>query len=237
MPPAPNRRLFFVCPVMDFPSRPDFIERLQARLAGPLPGLPAQLRMAHAVRRAEPAPEPAEVREAAVLIALYERSEGDWHLVFIRRVTTGARDKHSGQVAFPGGKRDPGDPDLLYTALREAHEEVSLDLRQVDVLGYLTPLYITVSRFRVHPFVAYVPSVPDLSGQASEIESILELPLSAFRIPGNLQTTHIRLDAGIVLNHVPAFVIDGQVIWGATAMILSELLEVIGPDPDRSPVK
>lgn len=220
---------------MDLPRRPAFIEQLQHRLAGSLPGLPAQLRMAHAVRRVEPVPDPSRMRDAAVLVILYDRGDGDWQLVFIRRNTTGGRDKHSGQVAFPGGKRDPGDPDLMYTALREAQEEVSLDLRQVDVIGSLTPLYITVSHFRVHPYVAYVPSIPALSRQESEIESILDFPLAAFFTPGNVQSTRIRLDAGIILNQVPAFVIGGEVIWGATAMILSELLEVIGPVQAPSP--
>jgi 8-oxo-dGTP pyrophosphatase MutT (NUDIX family) len=187
--------------------------------------------MAHAVRRAEPLVDPAVSREAGVLITLYTPAPGDWRLIFIRRAGGHARDKHAGQVAFPGGKRDAGDPDLMYTALREAEEEIALDLRHVDVLGALSPLYITVSKFMVHPFVAYANELSPLVRQVEEIEEILDLPLAAFLDPASRQSTRIRLAGGMILNHVPAFVVGGHVIWGATAMILSELLEMM-PAPE-----
>jgi 8-oxo-dGTP pyrophosphatase MutT (NUDIX family) len=119
----------------------------------------------------------------------------------------------------------------MYTALREAEEEIALDLRHVDVLGALSPLYITVSKFMVHPFVAYANELPPLVRQVEEIEEILDLPLAAFLDPASRQSTRIRLTGGMILNHVPAFVVGGHVIWGATAMILSELLEMM-PDPE-----
>ena len=215
-----------------FPPRPSFIEALQHRLLdGPLPGHAAHQRMAHAVRRVEPLVDPAVSREAGVLITFYHPAPADWRLIFIRRAGGHARDKHAGQVAFPGGKREAGDPDLMYTALREAEEEIALDLRHVDVLGALSPLYITVSKFMVHPFVAYAADLPPLVRQAEEIEEILELPLLAIFDPAARQSTRIRLQGGMILNHVPAYVVGGHVIWGATAMILSELLELM-PHPE-----
>jgi 8-oxo-dGTP pyrophosphatase MutT (NUDIX family) len=215
-----------------FPPRPSFIESLQQRLVtGPLPGHAAHQRMAHAVRRAEPIVDPAVFREAGVLITFYTPAPAEWRLIFIRRAVSHPRDKHAGQVAFPGGKRDAGDPDLMYTALREAEEEIALDLRHVDVLGALSPLYITVSKFMVHPFVAYAAEVPPLVRQAEEIEEILDLPLAAFLDPASRQSTRIRLSGGMILNHVPAYVVGGHVIWGATAMMLSELLELL-PHPE-----
>jgi len=172
------------------------------------------------------------MREAAVLMTLFESSPGDWHMIFIKRSNGHARDKHAGQIGFPGGKREPADPDLLYTALREAGEEVSLDLTQVDVLGKLTPLYITVSKFMVHPFLAYSAVIPSLKRQEEEVEEIFEWPLRLLTDPGARTETRIRLHSGIVLNHVPAFQVGEQVIWGATAMILNELLEIVA-DPGR----
>lgn len=209
-------------------SRPLLIEQLQKKLlSGPLPGPAAHARMAHAVRRADPMADPATTREAAVLITLFEKTPGDWHLILIRRTSSHQQDKHAGQVAFPGGKRELGDPDLMYTALRETEEEVAIDLATIDVLGALSPLYITVSKFLVHPFVAYAWKPPQLVRQEQEIEEIMEVPLSAFFDPATRQETRIRLSGGIILNHVPAYAIEGNIIWGATAMILSEFLEIM----------
>lgn len=193
----------------------------------PLPGVPAHLAMAHAVRKVDPALNAKAAREAGVLIILFEKSSGSFHIVFIRRNTSHEQDKHSGQIGFPGGKNEPEDKDLMYTAMREAEEEVGIDLSQVDVLGPLTPLYITVSKYLVHPFVAYSWTEPKLTRQESEVEEVLQLPLSEFRSPLAIQETKILLSPGITLNHVPCFRVKGHVIWGATAMIMNELLEVI----------
>ena len=209
-------------------TRPSFIDSLQRTLLDEsLPGQDAHFKMAHAVRRADVQPDPKEVKNAAVLITLFERSAGDWHIVFIRRGAGHEKDKHSGQIAFPGGKVEPGDRDLMYTALREAEEETAMDLTALDVLGPLTPLYITVSKFMVHPYVAYSYKQPQLVRQQSEVEEILEFSMEEFRHTSSMTETRINLGTGIILNHVPAFVIQGNIIWGATAMIMSELLEVL----------
>lgn len=209
-------------------TRPSFIDSLQdTLLKEALPGQPAHFKMAHAVRRADVNPDPNEIKNAAVLITLFEKSLGEWHIVFIRRGSGHEKDKHGGQIAFPGGKMEPGDKDLMYTALREAEEETAMDLTMLDVLGPLTPLYITVSKFMVHPYVAYSYKHPQLVRQQSEVEEILEFSLEDFRHTTSLTETRINLGTGIILNHVPAFVIQGKIIWGATAMIMSELLEVL----------
>jgi 8-oxo-dGTP pyrophosphatase MutT (NUDIX family) len=209
-------------------TRPAFIDTLhRTLLLESLPGQQAHFKMAHAVRRADVDPNPAEVKNAAVLITLFEKNPGDWHVIFIRRGSGHEKDKHGGQIAFPGGKSELTDRDLMFTALREAEEETALDLTTLDVLGELTPLYITVSKFLVHPFVAYTYKIPELVRQQSEVEEILEFPLEDFRKSDSATETRINLGSGIILNHVPAFVIQGHVIWGATAMIMSELLEVL----------
>lgn len=209
-------------------SIPPLIQALQQRLLQQeLPGKDAHFRMAHAVRKADSVPDASTTREAAVLITLFEKTPDDWHIIFIRRTAAHEQDKHAGQVAFPGGKKEVTDPDLMYTALREAQEEIAIDLAGIDVLGPLSPLYITVSKFLVHPYLAYSWKTPQLIRQESEIEAILELPLTYFLDPATRQETRIHLTTGIILNHVPAFMVEGHVIWGATAMILNELIEIL----------
>lgn len=209
-------------------SRPELIESLQQRiLTGSLPGSLSHIGMAHAVRKVEPPTDPRTTKNAAVLMTLFEKSPNDWHMIFIRRASSHQKDKHAGQIGFPGGKVEAGDPDLMFTALREAEEETSIDLSAVDVLGALSPLYITVSKFLVHPYLAYSWRKPVLTPQESEVEEILELPLAHFLDLSNRHDTRIRLQEGIILNHVPSFEVMGHTIWGATAMILNELLDII----------
>ncbi|MDZ4748398.1 MAG: CoA pyrophosphatase [Saprospiraceae bacterium] len=209
-------------------SRPPLIEKLQHKLLhDPLPGPSAHSKMAHAVRRVEPVQDIGTTKDAAVLLTLFEKNPNEWHLIFIRRTSSHQQDKHAGQVGFPGGKWEESDPDLMYTALRETEEEIAIDLSGIDVLGPLSPLYITVSKFLVHPYLAYSWKTPQLMRQESEIEEILEIPLSSFLQPASRKDTRINLTTGIILNHVPSFQVNGHTIWGATAMILSELLDIL----------
>ena len=207
---------------------PPLISRLHNRLKqGPLPGQDAHFKMAHAVRKAGVIPDDKTKRDAAVLIILFEKTPGDWHVVFIKRTAAHEQDKHAGQIGFPGGKREPNDPDLLFTALREANEEINIDLAAIDVLGELTPLYITVSKFMVHPYVSYTWKEPKLKHQEDEIEEIFEFPLKDFLDTASRSETRIRIQSGIVLNHVPSVEIQGYTIWGATAMIMHELIDLL----------
>src|SRR5688500_2767450 len=209
-------------------SRPPIINTLHERLiAGPLPGQDAHFKMAHPIRRVEPFPGREVSREAGVLITLFEKVPGDIHVIFIRRGSSREDDKHAGQIGFPGGKKETGDRDMMFTAMREAEEEIGLDLSAIDILGPLSPLLITVSKYLVHPFVAFSWDPPVLVRQESEIEEILEIPLSEFKASGVRQETKIQLASNITLNHVPCFLINGHVIWGATAMIMNELLEIL----------
>ncbi|MEP6794677.1 MAG: CoA pyrophosphatase [Saprospiraceae bacterium] len=209
-------------------SRPSLINSLQSQLIHhALPGVSAHEKMAHPVRKANLIPDPATLKNAAVLMVLFEKHPDDFHLIFIRRTTTQNGDKHSGQIAFPGGKNEITDPDLMYTALREAHEETAMDLTQIDVLGALSPIFINVSNFLVHPFLAFSCDMPSLVRQESEIEEILELPLSSFQNPSSVQETRIHISSDIILNHVPCFKVLDHIIWGATAMIMNEFLEIL----------
>ncbi|MBK7873481.1 MAG: CoA pyrophosphatase [Saprospiraceae bacterium] len=202
-----------------------FIEHIAKRLQQPLPGQEAQFRMAHTARR-NAAPIPPNARQAAVL-ALFFPKNADWHLVFIERDASNPNDRHGGQISFPGGKYEEGDQTLENTALREAHEEVGVDSQKVTLLGALTSLYIPVSNFQVNPFVGVADYEPIFNPQVEEVSSILEVPFHLLQNADTQKVTNLQLSQNLSLQGVPYFDVFGKVLWGATAMMLSELLEVV----------
>lgn len=202
----------------------NFIHELQQKLQRPLPGRDAQLKMAHITRRLY-VEAPAEARQAAVLAPLFQKKD-EWHVVLIER-NANDRDHHGGQISFPGGKFEPDDGTMLNTALREVEEEIGIPKNEVKVLGSLTDLYIPVSNFQVHPFVGYLERRPSYLLQLEEVQAVLEIPLDTFREESVRKTTDIRISRQLTLKNVPFFDVDGKILWGATAMMMSELLEII----------
>jgi 8-oxo-dGTP pyrophosphatase MutT (NUDIX family) len=201
------------------------IENLKYQLSKPLPGRPAQYKMAHAVRVNYP-PAPVDARVACVLTLLYPKNN-DWHIVLIERMSTHKNDRHSGQISFPGGGLEASDATLAAGALREANEEVGVITDDIELLGQLTEMYIPVSNFLVHPFVGKLDYTPTFIPQPSEVKSILEVPLTLLQDPKTTQTKHLKLSEQITLKNVPYYSIQNHIVWGATAMMLSEFLEVI----------
>jgi 8-oxo-dGTP pyrophosphatase MutT (NUDIX family) len=151
---------------------------------------------------------------------------GEWRTLLIQR-TVNPRDRHSGQVSFPGGRYEESDGDLASVALREAHEEVGVSPLEVEVLGRLTELYIPVSNFVVHPFVGLLLGPAEFVPQAGEVEAILTPRLNIFSQPENRKMTDLTVSQGLTLKDVPYFEVENRKVWGATAMILSEFLEVM----------
>lgn len=202
-------------------------DRLIERLSGPLPGRAAQFRMVMPKRLEELGPNfevPGNAKVACVLNLLHF-SDGQWRTVLIER-TVNPRDRHSGQVSFPGGRYEETDGNLEEVALREAEEEIGVPAAQIHLLGRLTDLYIPVSNFLVHPFVGLLDGTPSFLPQAGEVEHILTPAISTFEDPATLKISDLTLGTGITLKDVPYFEIENRVVWGATAMILSEFLEL-----------
>lgn len=211
-----------------------WLNRLRARLSGPLPGRAAQYRMANAQRLEElqhlPAPPP-DARIACVLNLLHRQGD-EWHTVLIRR-TVNPRDRHSGQVSFPGGRWEESDRMLVNVALREAEEEIGVPSSAVEIIGQLTELYIPVSHFLVYPFVGVLREAVPFRPQMGEVEGILTPPISLLGAAESRKVADISLASGFVLRNTPCFDVEGHVVWGATAMILSEFLELATPADER----
>lgn len=160
-------------------------------------------------------------RISAVLIVLYEQ---DGQLTTALTQRHAYQGVHGGQMSFPGGKREEGDPDLIHTALREAEEEIGVKRDELELLGQLSELYIPPSNFLVQPVIAFMPGQRQFTPQANEVEKIVEIPLNYFMDDANVNLqTEIKLFNGTIVR-VPAVTYKGHVIWGATAIIISELV-------------
>lgn len=199
-------------------------ERLIQALQPPLPGLDAQLRMAHLdrIRQVQNLQVPDDARISSVMLLLYPGSQDVRFPLIVRPVYPGV---HSGQVALPGGKQEAGDPSLAHTALRETREEVGVPESEIEIIGQLTPLYIPPSRFLVHPFIGWLDRRPEFRTDPQEVDTLFEVEVASLYHPANLTETKIRLQQGLQLT-TPAFQFEGRIVWGATAMILSEFREV-----------
>lgn len=164
------------------------------------------------------------VAQASVLIALTDSD--DPHVILTKRAA--GLSTHGGEIAFPGGRYDLTDPDLLFTALREAHEEVGL---QPDDVEILSPLGQVMSKhnLQVTPWVGIVPQSIQLTPSPDEIDSIFTVPLRFFLEDRRHHTDEIRFKGKT--NFVPAYEYEGHIIWGLTAYMLIELLN-IGFDAD-----
>ncbi|MBX2839918.1 MAG: CoA pyrophosphatase [Gammaproteobacteria bacterium] len=165
----------------------------------------------------EHAETPDSLREAAVLIPLI-RHEDQWNILFIRRASRPG-DRHSGQVAFPGGARDPSDLNLKHTALRETEEEIGISKKHISVLGELTP-YTTISQFAVTAYVAHVTWPVKLALQKAEVARTFLIPMPWLEKRENFELKpRNELDPQSSRRH-PIVVYkryEGEVLWGATA--------------------
>jgi 8-oxo-dGTP pyrophosphatase MutT (NUDIX family) len=193
--------------------------RLIQALDRPLPGLSAHRRMAIPGRYID-APIPETARKAAVLILFYSKLDRAFTSL-IRRQTL-ETDRHSGQISFPGGKMESFETNPVQTALREAREEIGVD-GDLEILGSLTPLYIPVSNFHVYPIIAWSEKHPSFSIQPEEVDELIELDLDLLFNPDLKAAVDIPVLSSLVLEKVPVYEMHGMVIWGATAMMLSEL--------------
>jgi 8-oxo-dGTP pyrophosphatase MutT (NUDIX family) len=196
---------------------------LEAALRQPLPGPSAQWRMApRPMRTWTEGVTPATARPAAGLLLVFP-IDGLAHLVLTVRADT--LERHGGQVSLPGGVVEPGES-IEQAALREAHEEIGLDTAAVTTLGALTSIDIHVSGFRLHPIVGTVEERPALYAADGEVARVLEISIARLMDPSAFAWRTMAREGGQI--RVPTLHAEGADIWGATAMVVSEFLTMLG---------
>ncbi|KXK37109.1 MAG: CoA pyrophosphatase [Saprospiraceae bacterium] len=162
---------------------------------------------------------------ACVMLLLFPK-DNEWHFALIERTSRNPLDKHSGQISLPGGKMTDHDYSFEDCALRETYEEIGVSPDSIGILGHLTPLYVYVSNFLVHPFIGFTTEYPRFTLQKSEVEDIIELPLEHILKSRNKGVTDMEVRDHLI-HDVPYYDINGKKLWGATAMIVSEMEYII----------
>jgi 8-oxo-dGTP pyrophosphatase MutT (NUDIX family) len=202
------------------------IQLLQQKLLTHLPGLATQLLMAPPTRNASHLVVPNHAKLGGVMIVLFLKNN-EWHVLLMRR--TEDKGKHSGQISFPGGKYDNTDNTITYTAIRELEEEMGLTINDYTIIGSLSSLYIPPSNFLISPIVAYTKNAFILNPSQAEVAEVLEIPLkklfaAATKTMGNTYSSFDNTQTILT----PMYTLDDSInIWGATAMVLRELEELV----------
>lgn len=199
-----------------------FAEDLHQRLQKPLPGEAAHKKMASAARYRQGVKPNERTRRSAVLICFYPYQNSIYLPLILRPQYDGV---HAGQMAFPGGRMERIDENLTRTALREAQEEVGIRVSDVKVLGLLTELFIPPSNFYVQPVVGILPYRPDFYPDPREVEAVVEVDLETLLDETIVGDSQIEV-RGMLID-APFYQIQGYRVWGATAMMISELLVVL----------
>ena len=203
----------------------EFIRKVSYQLTLPLPGAKAQYLMAPSKRLPPQAylDKNITAKKSSVLILLFPDKE-DIKVILIRRtIYIGA---HSGQISFPGGRYETADKNLINTATRETEEEIGINRKDIHITGGLTSVYIPVSDFLVSPFVGYMWYKPAFIIDAKEVAEVLEVSLNELLDESIIKSKEINITDD-VSTKAPFYDIKGHHIWGATAMIISEFIEIL----------
>lgn len=195
-------------------------ENIRKALLQHLPGSASHLKMLPKNRLLKVVPnERSHLKFSGVLLLLFPEGK-DLKICLIKRPMH--MKHHAGQIAMPGGRIEKGET-ALETALRETHEEIGIDTSNIEILGSLSELYVEISRFIIHPFVGWLPEKPDFKINTNEVEKLILFPLDRFLSPPDeveMETVRGKLK-------VPCVQFENEIIWGATAMLLSEFTDLL----------
>ncbi len=208
-----------------------FIDLLKAELFPDLPGVDAHILLAPGVRINElkTTEPPDHAFESSVLIVLYPYKNRLHTVVILRNEYNGT---HSGQISLPGGKAEESDNDFRHTALREAREEIGIIPDEMEIIGQLSRFYVRPSNFIIYPFIAFCARRPEFHPDPFEVQRIIEIDIfgeiSYDKIVNRTLSfkNNLKVDA-------PGFSVSGEFMWGATAMIFSELIQILNKVADK----
>lgn len=193
---------------------------IKKALAGNLSGIESHQKMMPPNRKLKAyTGDKKRLKPSSVLLLIFPE-ENELYICLIKRPSNMTH--HANQIAFPGGKIEAGESPLE-TAFRETKEEIGINPEKIEILGTLSDLFVDVSGFLIHPFVGWTNKRPDFIINQAEVQKIVLFPFFKFR--NNLEEAELETFSGIL--KIPCFHFDGEIIWGATAMILSELLDAI----------
>lgn len=195
--------------------------KIQKKIESTLPGQKAHLKMAPAKRHFKNIDQ--YTKDAGVMIILYPKEEEVYTVLIKRPVYNGV---HSGQISFPGGKQEETDDNIIETALRETEEEIGISRETHHILGSLTSLYIPVSNTKVQPVISYIEETPIFTPDQKEVEDIIEIKIADLLNP-ECPVIDQNFYENNRLIRAPYFKFGDKKIWGATAMIISEFIEVL----------
>ncbi len=202
----------------------NLVSLLKRKLTTTLPGVEAQELMAPSFRN-DYEFDKHLLRESGVLLLLYPKNKNP-HFALMKR--SSKLRTHSGQISLPGGKKEPTDTSFYDTAVRETHEELGVEKSEMEFLGKLTPLFIPISNFMVYPYVAFAKKELFFQPNHKEVEAILEVPVSKLLDESTITKESWEKKGKFYIR--PFFNIEGQKVWGATAMIISEFRQLLIPD-------
>ena len=195
---------------------PLFIESLTKRLRGDLPGKSAQRKMMITPNRFPKENQENDGIPASILLLLYPL-EGEWFFFLTKRSQD--VENHKGQISFPGGVVEENES-KMNAAIRETNEEIGVDKDVIKIIGTLTPLYIPISNFHISPYVGWTEERPQTKVQGTEVKRVFSVSINDLVLEKNLKTKRDVFSNKSV--DVPYFDLNGETVWGATSMILSE---------------
>ena len=202
-----------------------FVSKLLEEIKNGIPGKESHAKMSPIKRPiSDLLKESATIRESAVAVILYP-NEHEIECLLIQRPEYDGN--HSGQISFPGGKKDSEDAHLEYTARRETFEEIGIPLSSGQLIGQLTEVYIPISNFLVQPIIYYHEKLPKLVRDKREVAEIFSFSLSELVGEECFSTMKVKLVSENNGTIVPCFLLGGKKIWGATAIILNEFRELL----------
>jgi len=202
-------------------------DELKQKFQLPLPGLASHLKMApkHRVQDLINKSDDARNAQKSAVLILFFQESNELKMIVIRRSSYVGI--HSGQIAFPGGRFETEDIDVRTTALREIEEEIGILREDIEIIGRLSDIYVPPSNFLISVFVGYLEVKPTYKMQEREVDEVIEIPVTEFFKPDVIKQKDFYVNSIKAASDAPYFDVNNAEIWGASAMVISELLDIL----------